>query len=281
VTFDPGSPLSPDLLRWLSGEITAIVIAAGAWRVRSLSSSGAVAAALLGTIIVGAGGWWAGALLVAFFVTSSALSRIGHDHTVVATARGSRRDAVQVAANGGVAGLCALLALGGNASWWMLALAGSLAAANADTWSTEIGRTSTRAPRLVTSGRRVPPGTSGAVSARGTAGALAGGALLGLLAALGATQGWIEAGALAVFPAVGLAGFAGSLFDSLLGATIQHQRWCPACDTQTERAIHRCGTPARHLRGWRWVTNDVVNLACIASGALLAPVVTLFLDRLA
>src|SRR2546425_12354550 len=55
-----------------------------------------------------------------------------------------------------------------------LAFAGSLAAATADTWAREIGRHSPIAPRLITNGTRVPPGTDGGMTLLGTAGGIAG-----------------------------------------------------------------------------------------------------------
>lgn len=275
--------LDPDLLRWLLGAIAASFVSAGAWKVRALSTDGLAAAAMLGAIVVGAGGWWSGLLLVAFFLSSSVLSRTGRDRTAVSAAKGSRRDAAQVAANGGVAGICALLSLTGSPSWWLLGLAGSLAAANADTWSTEIGRRSATVPRLLTTGRRVPAGTSGAVSRLGTLGALGGGSLIATLAAVGAGMSAI---AIDVAPAVtasavALAGVGGACIDSLLGATVQHQRWCPTCNQQTERRIHHCGTSALHRRGWTWISNDVVNLACTLSGFSLAVLLAFMLDRMA
>ena len=264
--------LSPDLVRAALGGLAAAIIALGAWRLHALTADGALAATLLGALIVGAGGWWAGALLIGFFVTSSVLSHAGRDHTTVKSARGSRRDAIQVAANGGIAAMCAIGALASDSSWWLVALAGSLAAANADTWSTEIGRRSATPPRLITTGRTVPAGTSGAVSFLGTSGALLGGALIGGMAAAGASAGWlaIDLAGWQVLFAVGIAGLAGSLVDSLVGATVQAQRWCPTCGAPTERELHRCGTATCHYRGIPWVTNDVVNLACITVGALLA-----------
>lgn len=263
---------NPDALRWLLALFGASTIAILAWRLRSLSTGGMLAALLLGTVVTGGAGWWSGILLIAFFATASALSRTGHDTTTVSTARGSRRDAVQVAANGGIALACCLGYLLTRHHLWLVALAGSLAAANADTWSTEIGRTSHSLPRLITTGKRVPAGTSGAVSGRGLAGAAGGATLIGGLAAVAAaTTGfaapvaWITA-----LIAVSLAGFAGSLLDSLLGATIQDQRWCDQCNTRTERRVHRCGTPTRSISGLPWVTNDVVNTACVLAGAVIA-----------
>jgi uncharacterized protein (TIGR00297 family) len=265
-------PPDTDLFRWLLALAAATAIAGAAFRFRGLSPAGAFTAAILGTTIVGAAGWWSGFLLVAFFVTASLLSRTGRDTSVVSAARGSRRDAVQVFANGGVALVCALGYLGTGHHAWLLALAGSLAAAAADTWSTEIGRTSPSRPRLITSGKPVPAGTSGAISRRGLAGAAAGGTMIGTLAATGAaTSGLpIPWGWATVLLAVTLAGVAGALTDSLLGATLQDQRWCDTCDLQTELRIHRCGTPTRLSGGIPWITNDVVNAGCVITGAVLA-----------
>jgi uncharacterized membrane protein len=65
-----------------------------------------------------------------------------------------------------------------------------------------------------------------------------------------------------------LAGLAGSLVDSLLGATAQAVYWCAGCAAPTETPVHgRCGRPAEHARGWAWVTNDVVNALATGAGA--------------
>src|SRR5690606_20990293 len=86
------------------------VVALYAWRRGSLSRSGAVAAIAVGTILFGAGSpAWFGTLLV-FFFTSSAWSRGKAQLRQTAESgyeKGSRRDAGQVLANGGLgAALC-------------------------------------------------------------------------------------------------------------------------------------------------------------------------------
>jgi hypothetical protein len=56
-----------------------------------------------------------------------------------------------------------------------------------------------------------------------------------------------------------------------LGATVQGIYHCPACDNETEsHPEHHCGTGTTHIRGWRWVTNDFVNLSCSLIGAGVA-----------
>ena len=70
--------------------------------------------------------------------------------------------------------------------------------------------------------------------------------------------------------AVALAGVAGALMDSLLGATLQERRWCDACSRATERAVHDCGAPTRRAGGLGALDNDAVNLAATVTGAAVA-----------
>ncbi len=63
----------------LLGFLLAVSIAYLAYRVHTLSRDGAIAAALVGTIIFGLGGWQWSVLLLAFFISSSALSRLFKD----------------------------------------------------------------------------------------------------------------------------------------------------------------------------------------------------------
>lgn len=159
-------------------------MAALAWRAGLLSASGAVAATAVGAAAVQAGWPWV-ALLLVFFLTSSGLSRwrdaerSGRTDDIVA--KGRARDAWQVLANGGVFAVAALASCLGDPGAWRAVGAGAIAAAMADTWSTEVGTILGGSPRLVTTGRVVPPGTSGAVTLTGTAAALCGAVLAALV----------------------------------------------------------------------------------------------------
>lgn len=265
----------------LLGITLAIVIAALAYRARSLTTSGALAAALLGTVVFGLGGFAWALLLLGFFVSSSVLSRLsaGRKRTLAEKfSKGSRRDAAQVLANGGAAGLFVLLhLLFPSAVWPWLGFAGSLAAVNADTWATELGVLSPRLPVKITTWKPVERGASGGVSLAGTLAATAGAALIGLLAALVMpSQPERHLLWLAGLPVIAFAGLFGSLVDSYLGATLQAIYTCPACRKETERhPLHLCGSPTTQIRGLPWLDNDWVNTACALSGGAAALLIAL------
>jgi uncharacterized protein (TIGR00297 family) len=270
-------------MQLLTGFFLGALIGFLAWRAGALSRSGAWAAMLVGGLIFGQGGLPWAALLLVFFVSSSAFSRLFARRKAELNekfSKGSRRDGGQVFANGG---LGALLALAGGLlpglGWIWIAYAGAMAAVNADTWATELGVLSRTPPRLITTGRPVERGASGAVSLAGTLAAFAGAALIAVIA--GALPGQASSMPYS-FPAVFLAalvgGVAGALFDSFLGATVQAIYRCPACQKETERhPLHLCGTETFQVRGWRWLDNDLVNFACSVAGALVAVLLWLWL----
>jgi len=194
--------------------------------VRWLTGRGATAALAVGLATIWGLGWRGFVLLLAFFISSSLLTTAAKGGEK--SGGGGRRNARQVVANGGVAAIAALAG-----SW--IVFAGALAAATADTWATEIGRHSPIAPRLITNGMRVPPGTDGGMTLLGTAGGIVG---AGFIAGLSFVFG--ERGALVI----AAAGTAGTLVDSLLGATVQGKV--------------------------RWLDNDAVNLAATLTGAACA-----------
>jgi uncharacterized protein (TIGR00297 family) len=228
-----------------------------------LSFGGAVGAVGVGTLCVAAGWDW-GALLIAFFVTSTALSRIGKDAKAARTGsvveKGGARDATQVLANGGLFVASAAGFLIAPAPGWQAFGAGALAASTADTWATELGTLVGTSPRSILTFRPVAPGTSGGVTTPGTLAAVAGALFLGGMAGLVGWSARVAGGAI-------LGGLVGSTADSILGATVQARRWCPGCDTATERNVHSCGTPTVAAGGLAWLTNDGVNMASAAIGA--------------
>ena len=250
-------------------------------RVHALTRSGGVAAFVVGTLTFAAGTVGTALLLLAFFISSVGLSRAGkaRKRALVDIGKGGARDARQVLANGGVATACivAWVYLGHSAaaSVWFIAFAGAYAAATSDTWGTEIGTLAAKLPRSILTGKPLATGLSGGVSAPGTAAEVAGAVLIAfltppaLLLALPGTGVALHALTALLLP-VFAGGFGGATVDSLLGATLQDRRWCPSCQRECEVDLHGCGTATVRRRGFGWLTNDAVNFAATASGALIA-----------
>jgi uncharacterized protein (TIGR00297 family) len=250
----------------------------GYWR-RALSTSGMFGAILIGSLVFGFGGWIWGLLLITFFVSSSWLSHYRRADKVEVSekfAKGSRRDLGQTLANGGLAAILAVVFARYPEPLLFAAFVGAMSTVNADTWATELGVLSVVAPRLIITGQRVAPGTPGGVTQLGIWAAVAGALLIGTVATLLAQVqsllqggGWgLQAVSYPLFAVVG--GFSGSLFDSLLGATVQGVYFCDRCGKETESPVHRCGHPARLLRGFAWLNNDLVNFLSSVVGAMLA-----------
>jgi uncharacterized protein (TIGR00297 family) len=252
------------------GLIFGILISTLAWRAGSLSISGAISAAIVGSLIFGLGGLAWGVLLLGFFISSSLLSRAFRKQKSGLSekfSKGNQRDWAQVFANGGFGTLLVILfSLTPEREWPWFAYVGAMAAVNADTWATELGVLNPTAPRLITNRKKVEPGTSGGVSLTGLLASLSGGALIALFGVLFTPSGekWL----------LGLsataAGFLGSIFDSLLGATVQAIYICPTCQKETERhPQHTCGSETHQIRGWKWLGNDAVNFAASLLGAII------------
>lgn len=204
---------------------------------------------------------WQGYLLFGLFVAlGSFLSKMGlqrktENHT--AEANHGKRGIANVAANLLVPALCcaAYPILAGRPSL-LMAFAGSIAAALADTASSEIGVLSPHEPWLITTFKRVAHGTNGAVSLLGFVGAIAGSGIIAV-AAYGSGFFRVAAGPAATFTpwiltgataAIFFSGIAGTLVDSYLGATIEDK--------------------------FKFVGKGAVNFACTLTGAMVAGLLT-------
>lgn len=260
------------------GILLAAVIGWAGFRWRALTADGAWAAVLVGAAIYAFGGWQWGALIIVFFASSSVLSFFRRSEKKQAAEKfekGSRRDMAQVLANGGVAALAAIMAGIFPHPFWTAMFIGAISTVTADTWATELGVLSRETPRLITSGKPVPRGTSGGVTWWGTAAAAGGALLIGVAAWLLG----ISAGNAMLTVAVGVGGgLAGAMADSLLGATVQIVYRCPHCGQATEQRYHHScqNTPTRRLRGITGINNDVVNGLSAAIGAAVAAIFTFF-----
>lgn len=243
--------------------------------------SGAVAAWLVGYLVLGFGGFDWFAPLLAFFLAINWMGklierifpgRLPQDFERIEE-KGSKRDFVQVFANAGVAmalvvGHATFGAKGGGAIWYW-AFIGSLCAACADTFASEIGILSGKRPISILTFKPLATGLSGGVTLHGYLGACLGALLPIGVIALGGSPYPLDGSTVLAALACGLLG---STADSLAGALLQSRSRCQVCHKLLEKREH-CGRATEHERGFKWITNDVVNalgaLVGAAAGALL------------
>jgi uncharacterized protein (TIGR00297 family) len=262
--------------------VTASIVAAivAYWR-NFLTLPAALAAALIGSVILVLGGWnWGAATAGAFFATS-VLSRhrdrIEQNNSIYAN---SRRKFPQVFANGIALALLAVLHGTGVEQYGGVdaAFLGCVGAVAGDTWATAVARYSSKEPRLVTSGRRVPAGTPGAVSFIGIVLTGAAGVFASLLYFSASMIVYGEtvprAHIVTLTCAAIIGGVTGSLLDSYLGAACQ-AKYLEPNGRLTDHPFANNGRPNKYVGGWRWLSNDLVNFSNSVTGAASAYIVWL------
>jgi uncharacterized protein (TIGR00297 family) len=200
-----------------------VVLGLVSYRLETASLPGMLTGVLLAllTLVLGDYGWFA--MLVAFFGVGGLSTKYAYDEKLergVAEANEGARGTGNVLANSLVALLTLLAAAASQdlalpRTLFLFAFAGSLAAALADTLSSEIGGLFDN-PRLVTTFEVVDPGTDGAVTWQGEVAGIVG---AGIVALIGV--GMIEAVTLPGAGVVLLAGVVGMTVDSLLGALLE------------------------------------------------------------
>ncbi len=213
-----------------------------AYALGMISRSGALGGLLVGTAIYASLGPQGFALLALFVVGGSLLTRLGYRRKQsmgTAQDQGGRRGARNAIANCAVAVSCALLAAATTRDFFTVAFVASLGAAFADTSESEIGQLFSRTPRMITTLRKVQPGTDGAISLPGT---LAGVAAACLTAALALALGLLELPQTALL--VAISAFLGTVADSLIGAHYPR------------------------------IGNEATNVICTLVAAVLAPILT-------
>jgi uncharacterized protein (TIGR00297 family) len=239
---------------------------------KSLSSSGAVAATLIGLAIFVGFGVKGLILLGVFFASSSLWSKYkvnNKGNLEEMLAKGSIRDWRQVVANGGAAAIFSFLYSFHHDITWLIGFTVSIASANSDTWASEIGPLSRKNPISIRTMRRVERGTSGAVSLLGSMAALLASLLISLC------SNWLFHLNLFYCLVIFLFGYLGNVIDTVIGAFYQQLYVCRHCGIETEKRDH-CQMPTKRIKGIIYVDNDMVNFSSGLFGAIFAIAVSFF-----
>eukprot|EP00892_Ulva_mutabilis_P009590 jgi/Ulvmu1/7002/UM033_0060.1 len=283
--------------RLITASAVTVFLAWGGYAKKSLDLTGAIAAMEVGFATIFSS-YAMGGILLAFFVTSSLLTRVSSNMKRRIDAEfkeGGQRDWKQVACNGAVPSVLALMygavtnfthipflcGADGGAAIAATALQGAVlgyySCACGDTWASEVGVLAPGKPLLVTSWKPVPKGTNGGVSTLGLAFSAAGGLAMGLTAYLFAICGAPNLQASPAAPwiiALGvLSGLAGSLLDSLLGATLQYSGY----DEELKKVMNHPGPRTEKICGTAILTNNQVNLVSTSLTAALCGALSVLL----
>lgn len=274
--------------------VLSAAIAARAYKRKSLDLSGALAGFFVMTIHIGVN-YRFGAALLAFFFTSSMFTKFGEDKKQKVDAdfkEGGQRNWIQVLFNSGIATILVLIAwelmgtkdycLDSKESGLITALLGGIighyCCCNGDTWSSELGVLSDEQPRLITTLKPVRKGTNGGVTKMGLLAAAAGGSVIGLaFVALGflttSCPSNIAQKQLLLIPVSTVAGLAGSVIDSILGATLQYSGFC----TVRNKVVGKPGPTVKKISGLSILDNNAVNLISILLTTLLTAFTCLYI----
>jgi uncharacterized protein (TIGR00297 family) len=244
-----------------------LVISITGWKLKSLTPGGAIGAIVVGLSIYVGYSFQGLLLLGCFFCSSSLLSKVQSakkSNLLDLLEKGDRRDMIQVMANGGVPAILSIFAaINGIPDQALLVVfCISIAAANADTWASEIGTLSRQKPRLLLTLKKVERGTSGAVSSLGTCAAISGAAFISLAASFLFSLSLAELLYILAF------GFIGNLIDTLMGQTIQNKYKCSNCGKITEKQVH-CSKRGIKFAKYSFLNNDAVNFLSIAISTIL------------
>ncbi|WP_226667724.1 DUF92 domain-containing protein [Metabacillus litoralis] len=246
-----------------------------AWKSKSLNLSGSIGAVVVGLSIYIGFSWEGLVILGCFFGSSSYVSKYKaklKSSILNIIEKGEQRDIFQVAANGGVAALMGIstLLFPSYHEVFLIGFCVSLASATSDTWASEVGTLSSRDPRMLFTLRRVPKGTSGAISSLGTFAGLIGAIFISIFSVL-----LFSMSAYLIF-FITCMGFLGNIFDTILGQTIQNKYYCPLCKKITEKQIH-CFTKGEKINKYSFLNNDSVNFLSIAFTTIFAILISLYI----
>lgn len=256
-----------------------------------LTKDGFLAGLLIGVPILVFGGFDNFILLLVFLIIGSILSRVGKEvksrYNPIGEMVGTRAWP-NVVANGFWPMISSVMIYFTSDALikvaWELFFIGSLASMVADTTATEIGMLSRERPRMITElNNIVEPGASGGVTILGTVASILAALIFGLLAYLiSGFNPLIEFTLIGFSPLVNLrgleywilfiivlSGVLGSIFDSVLGATLQAKYRCNLCGKYVETPVH-CGVDTEYSEGIRFIDNHMVNFISSFVGGIIA-----------
>ncbi len=243
---------------------------------QSLDVSGALSAFVMGVIVLWCSQLEGFLLLVLFFVGSNVVGKVSKRirqqslGELLIEKKGSKRDVMQVLANGLMATIGALIWYCTGKLSALILLGAAIAEATSDTFAGEVGRLSKRPPVSIRNFTPVPKGLSGGVTLLGTATAFISSLVIAFVWFV-LYRGYCSSVSqrLLALSVIAITGFVGCIIDSYLGACVQAHYKDPATGELTEKE-YKDGRQLELVQGIRWVDNDMVNLLSNIFSAVFA-----------
>ena len=248
-----------DHQRILIGICLAAIVCTLAFIINWLTIDGAVSAGIFGSIAYGLGGFTGAAVVLGFFISGSVVS----DRYISKEGfleKSFRRDGKQVWSNGFWFALWIIIWFLSGTHAFMIAAITAISVSTSDTWATEIGDKRIKGKtRLITTWKKVTPGTEGGISFWGTLAAILGAFFIALLY-------WFfsPSSSLAAIGLISSIGFLGCILDSYLGALFQNQDYSFSFGSSN-------GNVNAH------VSNNFVNWASAGTASLISLILTLII----
>ncbi|QWB95483.1 DUF92 domain-containing protein [Mycoplasmatota bacterium] len=238
------------------GFILSLLISAIAYKKKSLSLSGFICALIVGTLIYYMGTYVVFSILMMFFISSSLVTKFKEK---LDDQKG--RTYKQVLANASAALIFSLmyfLTKQTNIIYLVIACV-AIAASNADTWASEIGKLSKNKTVSMVSFKPIEQDESGGISLQGIIASILGSIFIAIFSMIlliisnGYDLNIFIYGAI-----IAIAGFLGSIVDSYLGILIQEKYKQNSHDKIYEKVENRKNYIL--TSGIKYIDNDMVNL---------------------
>lgn len=195
-----------------------------AYKAQIADISASLSACLLGILIIVFSDFVWFLILLAFFILGGAVTKYKYAYKEsigIAESKGGVRSYENVFSNSMTA-LILAIAYGMHPQYSDIityAYLGTVATATGDTLASEIGTTSKKQPRMITTLKVTKPGIDGSVTILGEMASLFGSFIIGLLAVI---SGMVSDNYMSIF-LICIGGFIGTNIDSILGATLQNR----------------------------------------------------------
>jgi uncharacterized protein (TIGR00297 family) len=250
-----------------------LVIALVAYKRKSLDLSGVITALIVGILIYMFAGATIWLILMLFFISSSFITHLKNSHKAKLSSEyiKSKRNYKQVLASGLMPTIFSIIYYFTRFDVILLAAVSTIAISCADTWASELGILNKGKTVLITTFKPVKKGESGGVSLYGTTMSAVGSLLIAATFIISKLlcSNISTTSAIFILVSVTMIGLAGSIIDSLLGASLQAKHLDSRTNLVTESRKSN-GKINQKISGLGFMTNEMVNFTSSIIGGVVA-----------